>query len=167
MRAGVVAAGGDPIVFLDADLTIPLEVVDDFLRAIADGADIAIASRYVRGSVVERPWWRKLMGDVFRLFVRAIVPTGLADTQCGGKAYTAEAAKGLFAVQRLDGFAFDAEVLFLARRAGYRVIEIPFALRQASESSIDFLSQSPKMFRDLVQIRLNAGRGRYRVSREA
>lgn len=162
VRAGVLAAEGDPIVFLDADLTIPVEVVDDFLRALRDGADIAIASRYVPGSVVDRPWWRRLMGDVYRALVKLLVPTGLEDTQCGGKAYTAEAARWLFGRQRVDGFAFDAEVLFLARRAGYRIVEIPFALRQRRETSIDFLRESPRMLRDLFLIRWHAIRGRYR-----
>ena len=123
------SATGDPIVFLDADLTIPVEIIDKFVRAIDEGADIAIASRYVAGSVVRRPWWRRLMGSSFRACVRALVPTGVQDTQCGGKAYTAEAAKDLFLRQRLHGFAFDAEVLFLARRARYRVTRDPVRAR--------------------------------------
>ena len=162
MRAGVAAATGDPIAFLDSDLTIPVEIIDRFLEALADGADVAIASRYLPGSVVDRPWWRRVMGDVFRTVVHVLVPTDIRDTQCGGKMYTAEAAKDLFGRQRLDGFAFDAEVLFLARRNGYRVREIPFALRQRTETSIDFLADAPRMFRDLFLIRLNAMRGVYR-----
>ena len=161
VRAGVAAATGDPIVFLDADLTIPVEIIDVFIGALDTGADIAIASRYVAGSVVDRPWWRRVMGDVFRAVVHLLVPTNIRDTQCGGKMYTAEAAKDLFAKQRLDGFAFDAEVLFLARRAGYTVREIPFALRQHGETRIDFLADTPKMLRDLFVIRWNDMRGVY------
>ena len=162
VRAGILGATGDPIVFLDADLTIPVEIIDTFVRAIDEGADIAIASRYVPGSVVRRPWWRRFMGSAFRACVRTLVPTGVQDTQCGGKAYTAEAAKDLFLRQRLHGFAFDAEVLFLARRARYRVREIPFALTQDGETSINFAAQAPRMLRDLVRIRLNDMFGRYR-----
>jgi len=161
VRAGMEAATGDPIVFLDADLTIPVEIIDVFIGALDTGADIAIASRYVAGSVVDRPWWRRVMGDVFRAVVHLLVPTNIRDTQCGGKMYTAEAAKDLFAKQRLNGFAFDAEVLFLARRAGYTVREIPFALRQHGETRIDFLADTPKMLRDLFVIRLNDARGLY------
>ena len=161
MRAGVAAATGDPIAFLDADLTIPVEILERFLEALSSGADIAIASRYLPGSVVDRPWWRRLMGDVFRTVVHVFVPTDIRDTQCGGKMYTAKAAKDLFGRQRLDGFAFDAEVLFLARRSRYRVLEIPFALRQPTETSISFLADAPRMFRDLFLIRVNALRGLY------
>jgi dolichyl-phosphate beta-glucosyltransferase len=161
IRSGVEAATGDPIVFLDADLTIPVEIIDLFTAALDTGADIAIASRYVPGSVVDRPWWRRVMGDAFRTAVHILVPTDIRDTQCGGKMYTAEAAKDLFGKQRLNGFAFDAEVLFLARRAGYTVREIPFALRQHGETRIDFLADTPKMLRDLFVIRLNAMRGVY------
>jgi len=161
VRAGVDAATGDPIAFLDADLTIPVEIIDLFIGALDTGADIAIASRYVPGSIVDRPWWRRVMGDVFRAIVHVLVPTDIRDTQCGGKMYTAEAAKDLFAKQRLNGFAFDAEVLFLARRAGYTVREIPFALRQHGETRVDFLADTPKMLRDLFIIRLNALRGLY------
>jgi dolichyl-phosphate beta-glucosyltransferase len=161
VRAGVQAATGDPIVFLDADLTIPVEIIDLFIDALDSGADIAIASRYVPGSIVDRPWWRRVMGDVYRAVVHLLVPTDIRDTQCGGKMYTAEAAKDLFAKQRLNGFAFDAEVLFLARRAGYRVREIPFALRQHGETRIDFLADTPRMLRDLFLIRVNAMRRLY------
>lgn len=162
VRSGVLAAKGDPIVFLDADLTIPIDLVDTFLRAIADGADIAIASRYVPGSIVRRPWWRTLVGVIYRRCVHLLVPVPASDTQCGGKAYTAEAAKDLFARSKLDGFTFDAEVLFLAGRAGYRVAEIPFRLVQDRVTSIDFLAETPRMLRDLFLIRVNALLGRYR-----
>jgi dolichyl-phosphate beta-glucosyltransferase len=161
VRSGVQAAGGDPIVFLDADLTIPVEIIDLFNGALETGADIAVASRYVPGSVIDRPWWRRVMGDVYRLIVHALLPTNIRDTQCGGKMYTAEAAKDLFRRQRLDGFAFDAEVLYLARRAGYQVREVPFALHQHGETRIDFLVDAPKMLRDLFVIRVNAIRGIY------
>ena len=162
VRAGMHAAHGDPVIFLDSDLTIPVDIIDRFLKALDEGADIAIASRYVPGSVVRRPWWRSLLGIVFRRCVHLLVPVDVRDTQCGGKAYTAEAAKDLFARSRLDGFSFDAEVLFLARRSGYRVREIPFRLVQDRVTSIDFLAETPKMLRDLVLIRWNDARGRYR-----
>lgn len=155
-------ATGDPIVFLDADLSIPVETVDRFLAAIGAGADIAIASRYVPGARVKRPLVRRVMGSGYRAFVRALVPTGVRDTQCGGKAYTAEAARDLFSRQRLEGFAFDAEVLYLARRAGYRVTEVPFTLDQGDETSIDLLADAPRMLLDLVRIRTNALRRLYR-----
>ena len=161
MREGVRVAKGDPIIFLDSDLTIPVDIIDRFIRAIGDGVDIAVASRYIPGSVVRRPWWRSLLGIVFRRFVHLVVPVDVRDTQCGGKAYTAEAAKTLFAQSRLDGFSFDAEVLFLARRSGYRVREIPFTLVQDRVTSISFLKETPRMLRDLVLIRVNATLGRY------
>ena len=162
VRAGVREAAGDPIVFLDSDLTIPVETIDQFIRALADGADIAVASRYVPGSIVDRPWWRVAMGWIYRTAVHAIVPIDVNDTQCGGKMYTAEAAKDLFGRGMLDGFAFDAELLFIARRRGYRVIEIPVVIHQRAETSISFLKDTPAMLRDLVRIRWNGLRGRYR-----
>jgi dolichyl-phosphate beta-glucosyltransferase len=160
VRAGMLAALGDPIVFLDADLSIPVDVVDDLLAALRDGADIAIASRYVPGSTVRRPLVRRAMSNAYRWLVRALVPTGLEDTQCGGKAYTAEAARALFSRQRIGGFAFDAEVLYAARRQGYRVTEVPFALVQPRQTSVHLLRDAPAMIRDLLRIRWHALRGR-------
>lgn len=162
IREGVRSATGDLVVFLDADLTIPVDMIEQFVRAIEEGADIAIASRYVPGAVVRRPRWRSLISRVYCVCVRLLVPTGVQDTQCGGKAYTAAAAKHLFARQRLPGFAFDAEILFLARRAGYRVRELPFTLVQDSETRINFTTQVPQMLLDLIRIRVNNVLGRYR-----
>ncbi len=162
VRAGVQHAAGDPVAFLDVDLTIPVEILERFLSAIDEGADIAIASRYVEGSRVRRPVIRRIMGTGYRAAVRALVPTGVSDTQCGGKAYTAEAARDLFSRQHLDGFAFDAEVLYLAKLARYRVAEIPFTLAQDDDTSIDLLSDAPHMLADLFRIRANAMRRRYR-----
>lgn len=162
VRAGVFTAAGDPIMFFDSDLSIPLDLVDAFLAALAGGADIAVASRYVVGSSQHRPWWRRLMGTVFRACVHLIVPVDVSDTQCGGKAYTAAAARDLFRRSRLDSFAFDAEVLFLARRLGYRVREVPFHLEQGRVTSVNFVLDTPKMLRDLFVIRLGAMTGRYR-----
>ena len=162
VRAGVLHASGDPIAFLDADLSIPVEILERFLAAISEGADIAIASRYVEGSTVRRPMIRRVMGSGYRAVVRALVPTGVNDTQCGGKAYTAEAARDLFSRQRLCGFAFDAEVLYLAKLAKYRVTEVPFTLAQERDTSIDLLRDAPRMLADLFRIRTNALLGRYR-----
>jgi dolichyl-phosphate beta-glucosyltransferase len=162
VRAGMLAARGDPIAFLDADLSIPVEVIDDLVAALREGADIAVASRYVRGSTVRRPLLRRAMSNVYRWLVRAIVPTGVQDTQCGGKAYTAEAARALFHRQTLAGFAFDAEILFVARRQGYRVAEVPFTLVQPHGTSTHLLWDAPRMVRDLLLIRWRALRGAYR-----
>jgi glycosyltransferase involved in cell wall biosynthesis len=163
IRAGVAAARGDYIMFTDADLSIPIAITAEFLGALRGGYDIAIASRWHPRSsnAVPPPLRRRVMGGVFRWCVRRLVVSDVRDTQCGCKAYRADVARNLFARQRIDRFSFDAEVIFLAARAGYRIKEVPFALRHTPGSSVRPLRDSTLMLRDLLRIRLNAMLGRY------
>jgi hypothetical protein len=96
--------------------------------------------------------------------VKVVLPSGVQDSQCGGKAYRAQVARSLFARQRIDGFAFDAEILFLARQAGYRIDEVPVTLEQRGLSSIDSLRDSPRMLFGVLQTRFTHAIGGYRTS---
>lgn len=164
VRTGVTAARGRFVMFIDADLTVPISIVPEFLGALQDGYDIAIASRRHPSSSATAPLSRRrqLMGQIFSWFVRRLVIGDLRDTQCGGKAYRGEVGQHLFDRQRIDHFSFDAEVLYLAKRHNYRVKEVPFVIQHApSGSSIQPMRDSLVMLRDLVRIRLNALQGRY------
>lgn len=163
VRTGMLAARGDYLMFTDADLSIPLSITDEFLDALRGDYDIAIASRWHPASknAVPPPPIRRAMGAIFRWCVRRLVISDVRDTQCGCKAYRAEAARYLFSRSRIDRFSFDAEVIFLAARAGYRIKEVPFVLHYSPGSSVRPLRDSLLMVRDLLRIRLNALRGVY------
>lgn len=163
VRCGVLNTRGEYIVFTDADLSIPIEIVNEFLPALRDGFDIAIASRGHPESIPVTPpsAQRQIMGKVFRWCVKHVLVSGLSDTQCGGKAYRREIARSLFNRQRIDHFSFDAEVLFLAVRNGYRIKEVPVALNSVPTSSIRPMRDSLCMLRDLFRIRLYARLGFY------
>jgi dolichyl-phosphate beta-glucosyltransferase len=163
VRTGMLAARGEFLMFTDADLSIPIVITTDFLAALRHGYDIAIASRWHPDSsnAVPPPLARRVMGSVFRWCVRRLVISDVRDTQCGCKAYRGEVARRLFAQSQIDRFSFDAEVIFLAARAGYRIKEVPFALHYIPGSSVRPLRDSLLMLRDLVRIRLNAARGVY------
>ena len=163
VRTGMLAARGEYLMFTDADLSIPLAITADFLDALRGDYDIAIASRWHPGSknAVPPPPARRAMGAIFRWCVRRLVISDVRDTQCGCKAYRAEAARYLFSRSRIDRFSFDAEVIFLAARAGYRIKEVPFVLHYSLGSSVRPLRDSLLMLRDLARIRLNALRGVY------
>lgn len=163
VRTGMLAARGEYLMFTDADLSIPITITAEFLEALRQGYDIAIASRWHPNSSneVPPPLARRLMGSVFRWCVRRLVISDVRDTQCGCKAYRADVARRLFAQSRIERFSFDAEVIFLAARAGYRIKEVPFALHYIPGSSVRPLRDSLLMLRDLVRIRLNAACGVY------
>ncbi len=165
VRHGVLEARGKVVLFSDADESTPFTEAPKLLDALrSGGADVAIGSRALPESRLERPqpWLRRLMGWVFRGLVRLIVLRGLRDTQCGFKAFRAEAAREVFRRQTLEGFAFDVEVLFIARKLGYHIAEVPVLWRDSHDSRVHPLRDPARMFRDLLRIRFRALRGAYR-----
>lgn len=161
VRAGVLASTGDPVLFMDADLSTPLEEIPRLLERLA-GADVVIGSRGLPEAEirVRPPLFRRLASWVFDQVKYALV--GLRrfqDTQCGFKAYRGPVARQLFALGRVDRFMFDVEILFLAERAGLRIVEMPVAWADRPGSKVRFWEGVVNMFRDLGRIRrLHPGR---------
>ncbi|MFN2462333.1 MAG: dolichyl-phosphate beta-glucosyltransferase [Candidatus Dormibacteria bacterium] len=155
VRTGVMAAAGDVVLFTDADLSTPIEDVDLLLSAIESGAHVAIGSRAVDRSLtsVHQPWLRDRAGRVFNLFVQVILLPGLKDTQCGFKAFRGGIAQELFAATETDGFEFDTEVLYRARRRGLVTREIAVHWRDSPDSRVNALLDSPRMLLGLFRIR--------------
>lgn len=164
VRAGVLASEGDIVMFLDADLGIPIESLDDFLPALREGYDIVIASRFVPGLRVAHPVrpHRRFMERVFRLLRILIVgDSRIRDTQCGFKVFSREAAMDIFPRLTIDRFAFDSEIVFLAGRAGYRIKELPIVLRNPARTSVRLFRDPLNMTIDLLRIRWNGLTGKY------
>jgi glycosyltransferase involved in cell wall biosynthesis len=162
VRAGALAARGEVVLFTDADLSHPVEELTR-LPALLNGAQVVIASREGDGSQrLEEPIYRHLMGRVFNRFVRLLAVPGIEDTQCGLKCFTAPAARELFQRQTIDGFGFDVELLFLARKLGYRVREVSVSWRHVPASRVDPIRDTLRMVGDVLRVRLNDLLGRYR-----
>jgi dolichyl-phosphate beta-glucosyltransferase len=157
VRAGVLASSGDVVLVIDADLSTPVADLDRLVVAL-DRCEVAIGSRHVSGARIEVPqrFDRRLMGRVFNLLVQALLLPGLRDTQCGAKLFRREVALPVFERCRTDGFAFDVEVLALARRLGHRVIEVPVAWRNSPDSRVRPLQDVPRMVFELLAIRRRA-----------
>jgi len=163
VRYGVERARGDYIFFSDADLSTPIEELEKLLPALERGAEVAIASRALPGSVLEmrQPWHREMLGRCFNLMVRLLAVSGIRDTQCGFKGFTRESAKLLFSRQRFDGFAFDVELLFLARRLELPVVEVPVRWRDSRETKVHAGRDGLRMLASLLRLRLNELAGVY------
>ena len=165
VRQGMLAGNGRFLLFSDADLSTPIEEVERLLPPLESGeVQVSIGSRALRDSRVEvhQPWWREAMGKSFNLFVRLIALGGLCDTQCGFKCFTREAARSIFSVARIDGFGFDVEALYLARKFGFAVQEIAVRWVNSPDSRVHPLSDSSRMLADLLRIRFTDFRGGYR-----
>ena len=162
VRRGMLAARGRRRLMTDADLSTPIEELKHFLERMDEGFDVVIGSRALPGSTIEvhQPWYRENMGRVYNLFVRALALPGLRDTQCGFKLWSARAARDAFTAARLDGFSFDVETLFIARRRGFRIAEVPVTWRNDEASRVGPLN-GLRAFLDLGKIRVNGWRGRY------
>lgn len=160
VKRGMAAAKLDPVLFTDADLSTPIEEVIGLEAALEAGADIAIGSRSRRSEKVQRTWKRKLMALVFRVLVKVLVVRGFGDTQSGFKLFRAEAAREISALQRLDRWGFDVELLYIARKLGWTVVEVPVAYRESAESRLRLWTPLT-MIGDLLKVRINALMGWY------
>ncbi len=155
VQRGMLAAKGKYRLFSDADLSTPIEETDRFLKYLDEGYEVVIGSRALSGSnvVVSQNRMRETMGRIFNAFAQLLAIRGIQDSQCGFKAFTAKAAEDLFRRQKLRGFSFDAEIVFLSQSRGYRLLETPVTWRNSVQSRVRLLRDPFHMFYDLLKIR--------------
>jgi dolichyl-phosphate beta-glucosyltransferase len=162
VRMGMLAGRGEYLFICDADLAMPIAQLVRFLPPAQAGYGVAIASREVPGAArYDEPWYRHLMGRVFNLVVRLLAVPGIQDTQCGFKCFSRACARDVFGVQAIDGWAFDVEVLVVARRRGYSIVEVPIDWYYGRGSRVHPVRDSLAMVREVLRIRRKARRGVY------
>jgi glycosyltransferase involved in cell wall biosynthesis len=163
VRHGMLEARGRIVLFTDADLSSPIEESAKLLEAIRAGNDVAIGSRAVDRTLIKvhQSRLREIAGIIFNSFVRLFTGLPFQDTQCGFKAFVRERSIIIFQQQRVEGFGFDPEILFLAQRHGLRSIEVPVRWAHDEATRVKVVRDSLKMFGDLILIRGNWMLGRY------
>jgi dolichyl-phosphate beta-glucosyltransferase len=168
VRHGMLEAHGEIALFTDADLSTPIEEADKLLAALrsrgdAGGNDAAIGSRAIDRKLiaVHQSVLREQAGIFFNRLVRWIMGIGFSDTQCGFKAFRRERCRIIFEQQRIERFGFDPEILFLAKRHGLRVAEVPVRWSHDAGTKVNVAADGMRMILDLLVIRLNAVRGLY------
>jgi dolichyl-phosphate beta-glucosyltransferase len=162
VRRGMLEARGTYRFICDADLSMPIGELSHFLPPELNGVDIAIGSREAAGAIrYNEPIRRHISGRIFNWLIHLLVLPGLKDTQCGFKCFSAEATEAIFPHLTLTGWSFDVEALFIARRKGYGIVEIPIDWYFNSQSKVSLVRDSARMAGDLFTIRRNAQRGMY------
>lgn len=161
VKEGMLAAQGQYRLFTDADNSTSIDQVEKMWPFFKQGYEVVIGSRDIKGAVIAVPqmWWRRRLGDIFNLLVQAIVGLwGIWDTQCGFKGLTAEAAEKIFPKVKIERFAFDPEILIIAKGLGYRIKEVPVTWINDAESKVKFIWMV-QMLIDLLKIRWDIIRG--------
>jgi dolichyl-phosphate beta-glucosyltransferase len=163
VRNGMLNARGDVLLFSDADLSSPIEEATKLFAAIDSGADIAIGSRWLQPETQthRQSLLRQFYGRLFNLALRLLLGLNFKDTQCGFKAFTRSAALAIFPLQKIERWGFDPELLYLARRAGLKVKEVPVAWAHAEGTRLSPLRDGIRMFGEVLKIRWYALTGKY------
>jgi dolichyl-phosphate beta-glucosyltransferase len=163
VRHGMLNARGQIAIFSDADLSSPIEEASKLVGALEEGADIAIGSRWLRAETQtqRQPLYRQLFGRIFNLLLRVTLGLHFKDTQCGFKAFKQAAAQTIFPLQRIERWGFDPEILFLARKFGFKVGEVPVLWGHSGGTRIHPLVDGSRMFLDMLRIRWNDWTGKY------
>jgi dolichyl-phosphate beta-glucosyltransferase len=164
IRTGMLAAQGLYRFMCDADLAMPIIEVTSFIPPALNGVDVAIGTREGEGARrFNESAFTHFRGRVFNRLVQLLLVPGVRDTQCGFKCFTAAAAESLFRMQRLNGFAFDVEVLFLARKLGLRIQEVPITWVHDTRTTVRSLRHTWDMIKDVFRVRWDATMGRYEL----
>lgn len=155
VKHGVLESQGRWILFSDADLSTPIEEADRLLEMLEQGWDVVLGSRVLDPRLLERPqpWLRRLVGKAFHQVVRAALGLPFRDTQCGFKAFRREAAGAVFSRQRIEGFGFDVEILWLAQQRGLRCLELPVRWLNDTRTRVSLLRHGPRMLWEVLEIR--------------
>lgn len=163
VRNGILQSRGEIIMFTDADLSAPIEEAERLFMAIRSGADVAIGSRWLDRSrqTLRQPLYRRFFGRCFNLLTRMVMNLPLADTQCGFKAFSQQAARTIFIRQRIERWGFDPEILYIALRRGMRVDEVPVTWGHDERTRISYLKDGIRMLQDLVAVRYYSLAGYY------
>lgn len=155
LRQGVSASIGEIVLLIDADLSTPIEELSHMLHLISSSEyEVVIGSRALKTSMIikKQPWWRQGMGKVFNRIVKLIVLNDFHDTQCGFKIFSGKAARSLFKEARIDRFAYDVEILAMAIRKGFNILEVPVKWINSPASKVNPFCDSLQMLYDLVKI---------------
>jgi glycosyltransferase involved in cell wall biosynthesis len=163
VRNGLLQAEGEVVMFTDADLSAPMEEAELLLAAIRDGADVAIGSRWMDKTrqTIHQPLYRKFFGRCFNWVTRVVMGLPFKDTQCGFKAFKRPVAQVIFRLQRIERWGFDPEILFIARKLGYNIREVPVTWGHDERSRMSYLRDGMKMLEEMATIRANSLAGRY------
>jgi dolichyl-phosphate beta-glucosyltransferase len=167
VRNGMLHAGGEVLLFTDADLSSPIEEAAKLFEAVAGGTDVAIGSRWLRSDLQtqRQPLYRQLFGRIFNLMLRITLGLSFKDTQCGFKAFTRKATKTIFPLQTIERWGFDPELLYLATKFGFQIAEVPVAWAHCEGTRISPLRDGIRMFGEMLKIRWNAMTGKYSLQR--
>lgn len=165
VKNGFLNSTGSYLLFSDADLSTPIEEVEKLVDSIDHGYDVAIGSRGLKESDIKihQPMHREKMGKIFNFLVRAITIKGFSDTQCGFKCFKRKAALEICKRQQLERFSFDVEMLYIAKKLGYKIKEVPIQWFNNPNSRVSPVKDSIKMFLDLLKIRYNDFLGKYKI----
>jgi glycosyltransferase involved in cell wall biosynthesis len=163
VRNGLLQASGEVVMFTDADLSAPMEEAERLMAAIAEGADAAIGSRWLDRArqTLHQPLYRRFFGRCFNWVTRTVMGLPFKDTQCGFKAFKRSAAQVIFRLQRIERWGFDPEILFIARKLGYNIREVPVTWGHDERSRMSYLRDGLKMLEEIAAIRINSIAGRY------
>jgi len=163
IRAGIKKSDSEFVIFTDADLSVPINFIDEFMKELQKGSSMVIGSRRTKGSkvLVHQSKFRETLGRVFTFLAKVVTGSMVSDFTCGFKGFNKKAAEGIFSKTLLDRWAYDAEIIFLAKRGRFRVTEIPVQWKNRQDTRVVLGNAVVTSLTDLLKIRLNDILGKY------